>query len=215
MRSALLLYDGFAPLDAFGPFHALMGLPDYEFIFVAERPGIVTAGPLRVDVEVGIDDVDSCDLLIVPGGMPDVTVDRKEDAVIDWIRKVHPTTKWTTSVCTGSYLLGAAGVLTGLRATSHWAFHEGLAKYGAIPTDERVVFAGKVVTAAGVSAGIDMSLHLIEKIAGTRWAQGTQLDMEYDPQPPFQSGHPRSAPADITEWVRGMYAGEDCPIVDK
>jgi transcriptional regulator GlxA family with amidase domain len=206
MRTAMLLYPGFTPLDAFGPYHSLAHLPGNEFTLVAEHAGPVSDGAyVTIDVPTGIDEIDHCDLLIVPGGVAAITMAREGHPLIDWIRAVHPTTQWTTSVCTGALMLGAAGVLHGLRATTHWYAHAELADYGAIPTDERVVFAGKVVTAAGVSAGIDMALKLTEHIAGLDYAQATQLDMEYDPRPPFQSGHPRTAPETVTTWLRGMY----------
>lgn len=206
MRTAMLLFPGFTALDAFGPYHALGHLPGYEFAFVAERAGPVTdGGKITIEAQLGIDEVPSCDLLIVPGGIPAITMGRSGHALVDWIASVHPTTQWTTSVCTGALMLGAAGVLHGLRATTHWYCHAELAAFGAVPTDERVVTDGKVVTAAGVSAGIDMGLLLNERIAGTAYAQATQLDMEYDPQPPLDAGHPRRAPAEVTAWLTGMY----------
>jgi transcriptional regulator GlxA family with amidase domain len=130
---------------------------------------------------------------------------RSGHRLVDWIAEIHPTTQFTASVCTGALMLGAAGILAGRRATTHWYSHAELADHGAIPTDERVVVDGKIVTAAGVSAGIDMALMLTERIAGTQYAQAAQLDMEYDPQPPLRSGHPRTAPSEVTQWLRGMY----------
>ena len=206
MFTAMLLFPGFTALDAFGPYHALAHLPGYDFSFVAEQAGPVSnGGKISIEAQLGIDEVDQVDLLIVPGGIPAITMARSGHVLVDWIREVHPGTQWTTSVCTGALMLGAAGVLAGLPATTHWYCHAELADYGAIPTDARVVEAGKVMTAAGVSAGIDMSLILTERIAGLDYAQATQLDMEYDPRPPFDSGHPRSAPASVTAWLSGMY----------
>ena len=160
----------------------------------------------KLTVDTAIDDVDRCDLLIVPGGIPAVTMARQGHRLVDWIQSIHPTTQWTTSVCTGALMLGAAGVLDGLPATTHWFCHAELANYGAIPTDQRVVTAGKVVTAAGVSAGIDMALTLTERIAGTAYAQATQLDMEYEPEPPLDAGSPNTAPPAVTAWLADMYA---------
>jgi len=205
MRTLMLLFPGFTVLDAFGPYHALGMLPGSEFDFVAEHRGPLTTGKVTLEVPVSIDDVDSCDLLVVPGGIPAIVMARDGHPLIDWIRQVHPTTTWTTSVCTGALMLGAAGVLDGVRATTHWYSHAELANYGAIPVDERVVVDGKVITAAGVSAGIDMALTLTEMIAGTDYAQATQLDMEYSPEPPLDAGHPRTAPAAVTAWLRAMY----------
>ena len=162
-------------------------------------------GKITIEAQYGIDDIDQVDLLVVPGGVPAITLARSGHRLDDWLAEIHPTTQWTTSVCTGALMLGAAGVLRSLPATTHWYSHAELADYGAIPTDARVVEAGKVITAAGVSAGIDMALMLTEKLAGLDYAQATQLDMEYDPQPPFQAGHPRSDPPQVTTWLRGMY----------
>ncbi len=131
---------------------------------------------------------------------------RSGHPLVDWIRAVHPTTEWTTSVCTGALMLGAAGVLDGLPATTHWFSHAELANYGAIPTDERVVRAGKVVTAAGVSAGIDMALTLLDRLHGEAMAQAIQLAIEYDPQPPFDAGSPSKARAETVELVRAFQA---------
>ena len=206
MRTAMLLFPGFTALDAFGPYHALAHLPDHEFTFVAEHAGPLSdGGKITIDVPVAIDEIDRCDLLVVPGGIPAITMARTGHPLVDWIRDVSPTTTWTASICTGSLMLGAAGLLEGRRATTHWYSHGELAVHGAIPTDERVVFDGNIVTAAGVSAGIDMALQLTERIAGLAYAQATQLDMEYDPRPPSRAGSPRTAPAEVTTWLTGMY----------
>jgi transcriptional regulator GlxA family with amidase domain len=130
---------------------------------------------------------------------------RSGDPLIDWIAKIHPTTEWTISVCTGALMLGAAGVLKEIPATTHWYSHSELSDYGAIPIDERVVESGKIMTAAGVSAGIDMSLVLAERIFGREFAEKMQLDMEYDPKPPFDAGHPRSAPENVVSELRSLF----------
>lgn len=206
MLTAMLLFPGFTPLDVFGPHHAVAMLPGREFAFVAERRGIVSNGySVRMEADLSIDEVDACDLLVVPGGVAAIDMARRGHVLIEWIRSVHPGTTWTTSVCTGALLLGAAGVLEGRRATTHWYCLDELAAYGATPVEERFVEDGKVMTAAGVSAGIDMGLVLAEKLAGTQWAHGVQLDMEYDPKPPFDAGSPRTAPAEVVAWLRGMY----------
>ena len=123
--------------------------------------------------------------------------------MLEWLRAVHETSTWTTSVCTGSLILAAAGLLEGRRATSHWLALEKLRELGAEPVSERVVFDGKIVTAAGVSAGIDMALALAARVAGEQVAQAIQLGIEYDPQPPFDAGSPQKAPAEIVELLRG------------
>lgn len=206
MKTAMLLFEGFTALDAIGPYHALGALPGWEFAFVAEHAGPVSnGGSFTMEAQLGIDEIGQPDLLVVPGGVAAITLAREGHVLVDWIRDVHPGTTWTTSVCTGALMLGAAGVLDGLPATTHWYSHAELATFGAIPTDQRVVRAGKVITAAGVSAGIDMALTLTALIAGEAYAQAAQLDMEYDPDPPFDSGHPRSAPPEVYSWLKGMY----------
>jgi transcriptional regulator GlxA family with amidase domain len=127
-----------------------------------------------------------------------------DEQVLGWIRSAHETSDWTTSVCTGSLLLGAAGILRGLKATSHWAALDRLAEFGAEPTSERVVEQGKVITAAGVSSGIDMGLRLAQLIAGDDVAQAIQLGIEYDPEPPFDAGSPEKAPAHLVDALRGL-----------
>jgi transcriptional regulator GlxA family with amidase domain len=144
------------------------------------------------------------DVVVVPGGRG--TRDQRHDELIAWIQRAHQTSRWTTSVCTGALLLGAAGILEGLRATTHWLFFEELREFGAEPTLERVVEQGKIVTAAGVSSGIDMALRLAQLIAGEDVAQAIQLSIEYDPQPPVDAGSPAKAPEQIVQLVRGSGA---------
>ena len=184
---AFLLYDDMTALDAVGPYEVLARLPGAEVRFVAARPG-----PIQTDVgmvlvaDSGFDDVPAPDIIVVPGGpgtMPALT----DAATVDWLRQAHVTSRWTTSACTGSLLLGAAGALVGKRATSHWILRDKLSEFGAEPVAERVVVQGKVITAAGVSAGIDMALMLAALEAGEDEARALQLTIEYDP-PPFDSG---------------------------
>ncbi|MDG4863232.1 DJ-1/PfpI family protein [Streptomyces sp. T-3] len=206
MQIAIFLYDGFTALDAIGPYQTLSPLPDTEVVFVAEQ-----AGPVKDDnrtltlvAEKSIAEVTGPDIVVVPGGPPDnVQVQMDNEAVVGWLRSIDATTTWTTSVCTGSLLLAAAGLLKGRRATSHWLSLEDIKKCGgADPTGDRVVFDGKYVTAAGVSSGIDMGLTLAGKIAGDQYAQGIQLMIEYDPQPPYDAGSPQKAPAELVEFFR-------------
>jgi len=202
----MLLYPGFTPLDAVGPYHALSQFPGYEFSYVAKNAGPVSdGGATTIHAQKSIDEVNSADILVVPGGLPAITMARSGDPLIDWIAKIHQTTDWTISVCTGALMLGAAGILKGVPATTHWYSHTELSDYGAAPRDERVVESGKIMTAAGVSAGIDMSLVLSERIFGQEFAQKMQLDMEYDPKPPFNAGHPRSAPAGVVRELRSLF----------
>ncbi|MEW2135027.1 DJ-1/PfpI family protein [Streptomyces sp. NPDC005409] len=203
MQIAVLLYDRFTALDAIGPFDTLGRLDGAEVVFVSERPGPVRTdnGSLALVADKGLDEVTRPDIVIVPGA-PHPEVQMENPAVTQWLRAVDATTTWTTSVCTGSMLLAAAGLLDGRRATSHWMFLDRLSAYGAAPTGERVVFDGKYVTAAGVSAGIDMGLTLLGRIAGDEYAQAVQLMTEYDPQPPYDAGSPAKAPAALVARLR-------------
>ena len=132
----------------------------------------------------------------------------EDPEVLDWVRAVHRDSTWTTSVCTGALVLGAAGILDGKRATTHWAFLDRLAQLGANPVAQRVVEDGKVVTAAGVSAGIDMALTLAGRLAGDQVAQAIQLGIEYDPQPPFDTGSPTKASPELVELIRSTQRAE-------
>lgn len=203
MQIAVLLYDRFTALDAVGPYETLSRIPDAETVFVAERPGSVRTdnGVLGIVADKALDEVTRPDIVIVPGG-PHPEVEMKNSAVLDWLRAVDATTTWTTSVCTGSLLLAAAGLLDGRRATSHWLYLDRLVPFGAEPTGERVVFDGKYVTAAGVSSGIDMGLGLLGRISGDEYAQAVQLLCEYDPQPPYDAGSPDKAPAELVARMR-------------
>ncbi|MFE9955053.1 DJ-1/PfpI family protein [Micromonospora sp. NPDC005299] len=203
MQIAVLLFDRFTALDAVGPYEVLGRLPGARTVFVADRPGPVTTdvGTLALTATATLDEVTRPDVLVVPGGPGQIA--RMTDArLLDWLCAVDATTTWTTSVCTGSLLLAAAGLLTGRRATSHWLAVEQLSVFGAEPTAERVVVDGKYVTAAGVSAGVDMALTLAGRIAGDAVAQAIQLGIEYDPRPPYPAGSPRTAPAPLVAALR-------------
>ncbi|MEV7440144.1 DJ-1/PfpI family protein [Streptomyces sp. NPDC091204] len=203
MQIAVLLYDRFTALDAVGPFDTLGRLPGAEVVFVSERPGPVRTdnGSLALVADKGLDEVTRPDIVLVPGG-PHPELEMKNPAVTQWLRAVDATSTWTTSVCTGSLLLAAAGLLDGRRAAGHWLYLDQLPQFGAEPTGERVVFDGKYVTAAGVSSGIDMGLALLGRIAGDEVAQTVQLMTEYDPQPPYDAGSPEKAPAGLVARLR-------------
>jgi putative intracellular protease/amidase len=205
MEIAFLLYDGFTALDAVGPYEVLSRLPGAEVKFVASESGPKTTEThsLSMVADYSLDDVPEPEILVVPGGFGTRRL-LEDQELMDWLRAAHEKTTWTTSVCTGSLLLGAAGILEGLRATSHWAVIDRLADFGAIPTRERVVEEGKVVTAAGVSSGIDMGLRLAERIGGEDLAKGIQLGIEYDPDPPFDAGSPDTAPPHIVELLKSL-----------
>ncbi|AZM56835.1 glutamine amidotransferase [Streptomyces sp. WAC 01529] len=203
MQIAIALYERFTVLDAIGPYQTLYGLPGAETVFVAEKAGPVRddGGNLSLLAEKTFDEVRRPDIVVVPGG-PGQSDQMENEALLGWLRAVDATTTWTTSVCTGSLALAAAGLLKGRRATSHWLALTELDRLGVRSTGERVVFDGKYVTAAGVSAGIDMGLTLAGKIAGDEHAQTVQLLTEYDPQPPYDAGSPEKAPAHIVARFR-------------
>jgi putative intracellular protease/amidase len=216
MNIAIVLYDGFTALDAIGPYEVLSRLPGASVSFVAAEKGPVTTdnGMLVVIAGHSLEDVPRPDVVLVPGG-PGEVVQRAGSPVLQWLRTADQTTIWTTSVCTGSLILAAAGLLEGRRATSHWLALDELARLGARPVEERVVFDGKLVTGAGVSAGIDMGLSLAARIAGDTVAQAIQLGIEYDPQPPFNAGSPATAPAEVVELLRARsrFESQDAPAV--
>jgi transcriptional regulator GlxA family with amidase domain len=202
MKIATLVFDDVTALDMVGPLEVFGNIPGSEFVYVspsgsvsAERTGLGLAAT------AGFDDVDSADILLVPGGLGTRPL-TKDQATLDWIRAIDKTTTWTTSVCTGALVLAAAGLLDGRPATTHWMTYDELRAFGAEPTSERVVFSDKYVTGAGVSAGIDMALRLVQKMYGDEFSQAIQLGIEYDPQPPFDAGSPDKADPAIVELVR-------------
>jgi putative intracellular protease/amidase len=194
---AIVTYPGFTALDFIGPYEVLRWLPDTEVRFVWHEPGPITAdsGVLVIGATHSFTETSSPDVVLVPGGM--TTVEHARDEVLlDWVRHAHQSATWTASVCSGSVILAAAGLLNGTRATSHWMTLPILKTLDAIPVgDERVVHEGDIVTSAGVSAGIDLALWLAGRIGGDDRAKAIQLSMEYDPQPPFDSGHMSKASA--------------------
>jgi len=205
MEVAFVLYPRFTMLDIIGPFQALGDRPDAEIRWVASSPGHVVDHTTHAGLVAAssLEQVPHPDVVIVPGGFGDTELDRD---VVGWLRRVHDTTTWTTSVCTGSIYLAAAGILSGIDATTHWARKERLEQLGAHYVPERVVERGKIITAAGVSSGIDMGLVLVERMFGPEQAQLIQLAIEYDPQPPFDAGSPGKAPEPIVGIARGLLA---------
>jgi putative intracellular protease/amidase len=203
MDIAILIYDRFTALDAVGPYEVLSRLPDARVTFVAERaePKRTDTTQLALLADATISELTNPDIVLVPGG-PGQTALMDDGPVHEWLRAADATSTWTASVCTGSLILAAAGLLTGKRATSNWQAIDELRALGADAVEERVVFDGKLATSAGVTAGIDMALELAAKIAGVQVAQAIQLGLEYDPHPPFDAGSPHKAPAEIVEAVR-------------
>ncbi len=203
MNTAILLYDGFTALDAIGPYEVLSRIPGASTTFVASEAGPVRTdnGMLSLIAECSLAEVPAPDIVLVPGGPGEVAA-RAGGPALDWLRAAHETSTWTASVCTGSLILAAAGLLDGKSATCHWLAMDKLGELGAEPVNERVVFDGRIVTGAGVSAGIDMALALAARISGDQVAQAIQLGIEYDPQPPFDAGAPEKAPAEIVALLR-------------
>jgi putative intracellular protease/amidase len=203
MDIAILIYPRFTALDAVGPYEVLSRLPGAKVTFVAE-----SASPQRTDTtqlailaDATIEELPHPEIVVVPGGPGQA--DLMEDGPVHaWLRAADATSTWTASVCTGSLILGAAGVLAGKRATSNWQALDELRALGAEVVPERVVFDGKHATSAGVTAGLDMALALAARIADEQVAQAIQLGLEYDPQPPFDAGSPSKAPAEIVDAVR-------------
>ncbi|KAI5075626.1 hypothetical protein GOP47_0009702 [Adiantum capillus-veneris] len=192
---AIPLYHRFTALDGVGPYELLHAVPGVTVLFVSAQAGeAVTAdlGMLHLLSTASFQDLPRPDIIVVPGG-PGTHGALQDPVFMDWLKKAHETSSYTTSVCSGSLALAAAGLLQGLEATSHWSCYEDLAKLGAVPTDKRVVQQGKIITSAGVSSGIDMALHLIALLKGEEMAKMVQLLVEYDPQPPYDAGSPKKA----------------------
>ena len=209
MLVVYLLYPRFTALDVVGTFQVLAAAPGTRQVFVAARAGAVVddTGSCVLQAGVSLGAVASADVLVVPGSDCARTPD---PSLVEWLRVVHPTTTWTLSVGTGSSYLAAAGALDGATAATHWAFVQRLTDAGVTYSDERVVRAGKVLTSAGATAGIDLALTLLGLSHGPAIAQAVQLTLEYDPRPPYDAGTPAKAPADIGELVSSYYA-QRCP----
>jgi transcriptional regulator GlxA family with amidase domain len=206
MQIAILSFDDITVLDAVGPYEVLSRIPGATVSWVSSTPGLKKAkGGLTLMADCSLADVPNPQIVLVPGGSG-VDEVMKDPSVIQWIRTAHKTSLFTTAVCTGTLVLGAAGLLRGLKATTHWNYRERLAEFGAEALSERVVREGKIVTAAGVSAGIDMALRLVQWMAGDNAAQAIQLGIEYDPAPPFDSGSPEKAPPEVLDMVKKAYA---------
>jgi putative intracellular protease/amidase len=202
MEISVVLYDRFTALDCIGPYEVLSRIPGARLRFLAKKAGPVTTdtGMLTVVAEAALKDVSKPDIVLVPGGPGDEAA-LADAEITDWISKAHETTKWTASVCTGALILGACGILKGLDATTHWASAARLETFGARYTEKRVVRQGKIMTGAGVSAGIDMGLTLAALEVSEDFARAIQLGIEYDPQPPFDCGAPSKASPEIVQML--------------
>jgi len=207
LRVVAMVFDGITPLDVVGPLEVFSRVPRVEIALVGSRAGVASDPRTKLVLQTPspFSEVTSADVLIIPGG-PGVRALCDDLEFLGWLRAVHETTQLTTSVCTGALCLAAAGLLHGLDATTHWAHRAALEQYGATYLAQRFVRSGKIITAAGVSAGIDMCLYAIAELYGETLAKAVQLSIEYDPQPPFDSGSPAKAGSDMTERVRAAIA---------
>jgi len=206
MKIVIFLYPEFTALDAIGPYEVLAHAPGVDLVFVAKEKGIVVADSerLKIVVDYGFDDIEACDILLIPGGQGEAPLCYDEET-LNWVRKIHATTTYTTSVCTGSLILAAAGILDGKKATTHWAAADILNEFGASYQAERWVEEGKIITAAGVSAGIDMALYLLADMQHEDVARSVQLAIEYDPQPPFDNGSVAKSVPHVHEALSQMF----------
>lgn len=201
MKIVILLYDGFTALDVIGPYETLCRLPGAQVVFVAKEKGIIESDykHARLIADYSISEISSADILVLPGSTITFLQAIQDKQLLEWISEVHQKTKWTLAVCSGAVILAATGILKDQQATTHWALYDQLGKLGAHPVAERFVRNGKVITAAGVSAGIDAALYLASLEFGEETAKALQLIQEYDPQPPFNTGSLQNAPAHIVD----------------
>lgn len=199
MKIVIYIYNGITMLDAIGPYEVLRNINDAKVLLVAERKGIIKAdsGFIHLEANYDIKEIKSADILIIPGSTISFIREMKNTKVLQWIKEIHRTTIWTTSVCSGSLILASTGLLKGLKATSHWKSLNLLKDFGAIPTRERFVVQEKIITAAGVSSGIDMALYLCDKIVGEKETRAIQLIIEYDPNPIYYSANYLTADKEI------------------
>jgi putative intracellular protease/amidase/YHS domain-containing protein len=203
----IYLYDGYAALDAMGPYTVFSELMGARVFFVAKHKGFIDDGRgMKVQVDTSIDEVKHLDVLLIPGGLKETYLQTKDTALLSWIRSIDSTSKYTTSVCTGAWILGAAGLLKDKEATTHWYGKKRLADdFGAKIQNTRYAHSGKYWTSAGVTAGMDMSLALMNEIAGEKYTKTAMLGLEYDPQPPFRGGSESNTDKELVEAVRAMY----------
>jgi transcriptional regulator GlxA family with amidase domain len=209
LTAAIPLFERFTALDAVGPYEVLQRIPFIDVVFVGERRGEYRSenGMLGMTADTTFAELSEPDVLVFPGGVGTRPL-QHDEMVVEWVRHAHRTTRFTTSVCTGSLVLGAAGLLKDLTATTHWSCYDELAAHGALPTPQRVVehLDQRLITSAGVSSGIDMALRLVELLVDRTAAEAAQLMIEYDPQPPFDCGsRARSSPPVLARVVE--YAG--------
>jgi putative intracellular protease/amidase/YHS domain-containing protein len=203
----ILLYDGYTTLDAMGPYQVLSEMTGTSVFFVGKKKGLIAnMSGVKVQVDTSINEVKNLDILVVPGGLRDTYAATRDMQIIEWIKKIDSSSIFTTSVCTGAWILGAAGLLQGKEATTHWYGKKILSdQFGAVIKDQRYVRSGKYWTSAGVTAGMDMSIALVNEIMGEKYTKTAMLDLEYDPQPMFYAGSEQNTEKDIVEMMRMMY----------
>ncbi len=204
MKIAILLFDNYTALDVIGPYEVLSKLPNAQVCFVGlEKKNYTDSHGLKIIADYSINEISQADILLIPGGFG-IDAILKDKTIIEWIKQINNASIWTVSVCAGALLLAEAGLLNGKNCTTHWGRKKQLRNYDVIVTDkyERYVHDGKIITSAGVSAGIDMALYLVSKIAGNQIAQMIQLAMEYNPEPPFDCGIPTKAPKELLEKLK-------------
>lgn len=206
---AILLFDDFTALDVVGPYEVLSMIPDAKIIFVAEHTGgYKDTNGLQLVADIALNQLPTPDIVVVPGGFG-IDAQLNNKVVIDWIRNAHSHSRWTVSVCSGALLLGVAGLLKDCRATTHWNRKNQLAPYCREVVDDRYVVDGRIISSAGVSAGIDMALYLLSLVTNDRYAQIVQLSMEYDPKPPFYTGSPATAPREMVDMITNKSKQKD------
>ncbi|MEN3324945.1 DJ-1/PfpI family protein [Mariniflexile soesokkakense] len=199
MEIIIYIYNGMTMLDAIGPYEILRHIEGANIKFVSKQKGEIMADShfVHLNSKYGIDEISKADILLIPGSTIAFLREMKDDKVLNWIIKINKSTQKTVTVCTGSIILAATGLLKGKKTTSHWKSINLLAEFGAIPTRDRVIEEGKYITAAGVSAGIDMAIYLVDKMKGEKAAKAAQLLIEYDPKPMYNSGNYLTANKEI------------------
>ncbi|MCX6238298.1 MAG: DJ-1/PfpI family protein [Bacteroidia bacterium] len=202
MKIVILIFDNYTALDIIGPYEVLSKLPNAKvYLAGLERREYKDSHGLRISADYSINEITVADILLIPGGFG---IDEllKNNEIIEWIQQIDHSTQWTVSVCSGSLLLAQAGLLNGKECTTHWRRKDQLRNYNVKVKDERYLQDGKIITSAGVSAGIDMALYLVSKIADDQTAKMIQLAIEYDPKPPFDCGSPDKLPKEMIEKLK-------------
>ncbi|GAA4910376.1 DJ-1/PfpI family protein [Mucilaginibacter defluvii] len=210
----ILLYDNYAVLDAMGPYHVFSELMGAKVFFVGRHKGLVSTAGMKVQCDTSINEVKQLDILVIPGGLNETYALTKDTVLLNWVRTIDVHSKYTTSVCTGAWILAATGLLKDKAATTHWFGKQVLKEqFGISARDKRYVQSGKYFTSAGVSAGIDMSLAVVKDVMGEKYTQMVMLDLEYDPQPPVKGGNEHNTDQAIVENMRDMYNSAVEPVL--